>query len=69
VYKTYGTNLKYYDVNSLYSHAALNPMPGINAQYIETKEDTSLNLDELFGFFYCTVKTNNSYLDFVAYLL
>jgi len=62
VYKPYGKDLKYYDVNSLYPHAALNPMPGTNVQYIESKGDTSLNLDDLFGFFFCTVKTNNGYL-------
>ena len=27
VYRPYGENLYYYDVNSLYPHAALNPMP------------------------------------------
>lgn len=30
VYKPYGSNLYYYDVNSLYPFAALNDMPGLS---------------------------------------
>lgn len=33
VYKPYGKNLLYYDVNSLYPYAALNNMPGLNCVY------------------------------------
>jgi hypothetical protein len=29
VYKPYGENLYYYDVNSLYPYTALNDMPGV----------------------------------------
>ena len=35
VYKPYGENLNYYDVNSLYPYTALNDMPGCNCDYIE----------------------------------
>ena len=55
VYKPYGENLYYYDVNSLYPYAALNDMPGT----ICTKEvfyNHLTNLDTLFGFYYCNVE-------------
>lgn len=29
VYRPYGENLFYYDINSMYPKAALNPMPGV----------------------------------------
>lgn len=61
VYKPHGKNLFHYDVNSLYPFAALNPMPGINCIYIENIEN-SVNLQDLFGFFYCEIKTGNNYL-------
>jgi hypothetical protein len=32
VYKPYGVNLTYLDVNSLYPFAAKNPMPGLDCQ-------------------------------------
>jgi hypothetical protein len=35
VYKPYGKNLYYYDVNFLYPYAALNPMPGLSCVFIE----------------------------------
>lgn len=60
VYKPYGENLLYYDVNSLYPFAALNPMPGENCSYIENY-DKSIDLNRLFGYFYCEVESNNSY--------
>ena len=56
VYKPYGTNLFYYDVNSLYPYAALQDMPGLNCSkvsYFEGCED----IDSLFGFFYCRIET------------
>lgn len=54
VYKGYGENLYYYDVNSLYPYAALNGMIGNLCTYIETHtEEESLDIqkDKLFGFF------------------
>jgi hypothetical protein len=60
VYRGYGENLYYYDVNSLYPYAALNDMPGNICTFIESyKEDEPLDIknDNLFGFFYCDVKT------------
>ena len=54
--------LYYYDVNSLYPYAALNAMPGLDCVF-----ESDINLDikdiaSLFGFYYCKVLTNNSYL-------
>lgn len=62
VYKPYGENLFYYDVNSLYPYAALNAMPGCECVY-----DNEINLPvseilDIFGFFFCHIKTNDSYL-------
>lgn len=62
VYKPFGRNLRYYDVNSLYPYVALNPMPGRKCNYIESYEEKGLDLDNLFGFFFAKVKTNNQYL-------
>lgn len=62
VYKPYGENLLYYDVNSQYPFCAKNSMPGNKCTYIEDFTGKELNLDELFGYFYCKVKTNNGYL-------
>jgi len=62
VYIPYSKNLRYYDVNSLYPRAAKNPMPGNECYFIESFEEKDLDLDKLFGFFYCKVKTNNLYL-------
>ena len=64
VYKPYGKNLYYYDVNSLYPYAALNTMPGLNCVYID-KIDINMKdyilSDEMFGFYYCLIVTNNLY--------
>ena len=62
VYKPYGKDLVYIDINSLYPYAALNPMPGTECFYLESFEDKGLELDNLFGFFYARVKTNNLYI-------
>ena len=62
VYKPYGKDLIYIDVNSLYPYAALNYMPGTDCYFIESFEDKGLDLDNLFGFFYARVKTNNLYI-------
>ncbi|KAF8867485.1 DNA polymerase type B, organellar and viral-domain-containing protein [Mucidula mucida] len=62
VYKPYGENLFYYDVNSEYPFVAKNKMPGKDCTYVEDFTGKGLNLEDLFGFFYCKVKTNNGYL-------
>jgi DNA polymerase type B, organellar and viral len=62
VYIPHGKNLVYIDVNSLYPYAALNPMPGNDSYYIESFDNKGLDLDNLFGFFYAKVKTNNIYI-------
>src|SRR6202011_5620956 len=35
VFKPYGKNLYYYDINSLYPHVALKNMPGLESSYIK----------------------------------
>jgi hypothetical protein len=48
-YMKYGENLRYYDVNSLYPYAMLNPMPLNLIKYYNNLD--SFNLKDLFGFF------------------
>jgi DNA polymerase type B, organellar and viral len=48
VYKAYGKNLHYYDVNSLYPYAMLNPMP-YNLIKIHNNMD-NIKLENFFGF-------------------
>jgi hypothetical protein len=62
IYKPCGYNLYYYDVNSLYPYVSKMSIPGNKCKYIEDFSGNGLNLDELFGFFYCNVKTNNGYI-------
>lgn len=62
VYKPYGENIYYYDVNSLYPYAALNSMPGSKC-VLETNINMFLeNMINVFGFFYCNIETTDSYL-------
>ena len=62
VYKPYGQNLYYYDVNSLYPFVALQSMPGLDCVK-HVYYDSSVNIDNLFGFFYCNiVSPENIYL-------
>lgn len=61
VYKPYGKDLIYIDVNSLYPYVALKDYPGTKVQYLEAIEG-ELELEKLFGFFYARVKTNDQYL-------
>lgn len=56
VYKPYGKNLFYYDVNSLYPYVALQDMPGLTCSKVSFFEDYE-NIDMLFGFFYCRIET------------
>lgn len=69
VYRGYGENLYYYDVNSLYPFAALNDMPGNICKYVESHNQDSLDItkNNLFGFFYCDVKTNTDYIGLLPY--
>ena len=62
VYRPYGENLYYYDVNSLYPYAALNPMPGCKCIFEDSINSNLQNIPNIFGFFYCSIKTNNGYL-------
>jgi len=67
VYKPHGKNLLYIDATSMYPFVAQNPMPGNNLEYIEISDfilnkSKGLELDKLFGFFYCHVKTNGGYI-------
>lgn len=63
VYKPYGKNLYYYDVNSIYPYSALKPMPGLNSVYGEfiNKDINELKYN-LFGLFYCSIKASNNYI-------
>lgn len=56
VYKPYGENLFYYDVNSLYPFVALNDMPGLTCEKLTYYKDNS-KISELFGFFYCEIES------------
>jgi len=49
VYKAYGENLHYYDVNSLYPYAMLKPMPH-NLKYTKLIDLTKRSLASFFGF-------------------
>lgn len=62
VYKPFAKDSIYIDVNSLYPYVALLPMPGTHCEYLETFDEKGLDLENLFGFFYAKVKTNNQYL-------
>lgn len=64
VYKPYGKNLYYYDVNSLYPYGALNDMPGLECSYVYSIHKNINEIKEdLFGFFYCKIETpKNDYL-------
>jgi hypothetical protein len=68
IYKPYGKNLYYYDINSLYPFVALNDLPGPECSYIEYYQDNLYNLDNLFGFYYCTIENNTSnYIGLLPY--
>ena len=56
VYKPYGHNLYYYDVNSLYPYISNQAMPGLDCVNVNYY-DNPINIDDLFGFFYCKIKT------------
>src|SRR6188768_3997983 len=67
VYKPHGKNIKYIDATSMYPFVAQNPMPGNSFEYLEVPDfilnkSKGLNLDKLFGYFYCHVKSNGGYI-------
>ena len=59
-YKSYDTNLKYYDVNSLYPNAMKNPMPLNLIKY--HKSMYNVNLNDFFGFIEVEVTCPNTML-------
>ena len=63
VYRPYGKNLYYYDVNSLYPYAALNAMAGLNSVYL-SRIDKDFNdcTKDIFGFYYCKIETCKGYI-------
>lgn len=64
VYKPYGENLHYYDVNSLYSFVSLQDMPRtqcIKQNFI----NKDIDINNLFGFYYCEIESNNNYLGLI----
>lgn len=57
-YKAYGKNLHYYDVNSLYPFAMLNPMP---LEMIKKHDDLSrMDFNNFFGFCLAEIKSPKS---------
>jgi DNA polymerase family B len=62
VYKPFGRNLIYLDVNSLYPYNAINPMPGIDCNWVESFDEIGLDLDQLFGVFHAKVITSDLYI-------
>lgn len=54
MYQAYGENIHYYDINSLYPFAMLNPMPylPLNGKVIDL---TNKSLDSFFGFAYVNI--------------
>lgn len=50
IFKPYGENLYYYDVNNLYPFAALNNLCGLKASYVEYLH-INKDIYELLGFF------------------
>jgi hypothetical protein len=59
-YKAYSSNLKYYDVNSLYPHVMMNDMPHEVIKHHRNMCD--IKLEDLFGFFKVEVETPNDIL-------
>lgn len=67
VYKPYGENLIYIDVNSLYPAVSLLNLPGNSSIYLESLTEEGLNLDSLFGFFEAEVIASDiHYLGFLG---
>ena len=62
VYKPFGRNLTYLDVNSLYPYNAINTMPGLECNWVECFDDNGLDLDQLFGVFHAELLTSELYL-------
>lgn len=62
VYIPKGSNLYYYDVNSLYPFCALNDMPGRELCYSSTIEENINNLGDIFGFFHCSIECSDLYI-------
>lgn len=57
--------LYYYDVNSLYPHASLNDLPGLNWTF--KKYIVEPNIEDLFGFYYCKITCNKGYIGLLPY--
>lgn len=67
VYIPKGTNLFYYDVNSLYPYASYGKMPGLKTEYVDYLNKPIMLDESLFGFFYCNIRTSNGYLGLLPY--
>lgn len=64
VYKPFGKNLFYYDVNSLYPYWA--KMSGLNCIYIdEINRNIKEMGDDMFGFYYCEIITSDKYIGLI----
>ena len=60
VYKTKGSNLKQYDVNSLYPAAMKGWMPTGKIEYIRYNKPTNFKNLKIFGFFHCRLDTGEA---------
>lgn len=67
VYRPYGRNLYYYDVNSLYPFASLNDLCGLNYEYIKYLLPQKFSKD-LFGFFHCKIDTSSTPIKYLGLL-
>lgn len=69
VYKPFGKNLYYYDVNSLYPYSALNPMPGMKCIYTDNiDKDLGDMGNDFFGFYNCNIEVpNDLYIGLLPY--
>ena len=62
VFKPYGKNLFYYDMNSQYPNSSLNNMPGMKVSYTKSFTSDGLDINNIFGVFRAIVKTNDNIL-------
>lgn len=60
IYKCYGKNLYYYDINSLYPYAMLKDLPGELIRTYHQKDCCNINLDKFFGFLSVTISCPSS---------
>ena len=65
VYKPYGEDLNFYDVNSLYPYCGLNPLPGLKCVYIDNINKDISDCKNFFGFYKCIIDAPDNYLGYL----